>query len=196
MAVSTEELRRCVRVSQQVKALAQASVDVSLLSFNAMLAAERAGTSALGFGEVSRHMGHMTEHLNQALGRIQAQVGEMVSVVSASTRAGRTVELLAEAARDPAAARLLAPARAAAARELARLEERRADLDTRLGVDLGDAWRASQMGCALSRSSRIEASHAGAHSTHLTAISDGFGQDSDTIYSLVGELREVVGSVR
>lgn len=191
------ELQRCVEVNERVRRLSDACSAVSMLSFNAMLAAERAGSTALGFGEVSRHMGHMTEELTRALIGLGAKVQLLVALASTEMRTVRALELLELAsAASPDTPTHLRGAQQHSRRTLTQLATEIADTRAELRSHLGEAWRASQMGLALARSSRIEASHTGRHAEELEAISTGFEAESEPIYELVRGLRETFAGAR
>jgi hypothetical protein len=145
MSVEVEALRRTVRLQNEARRVELSAFHLRLVSLNAMIAAVRAGDSALGFGAAASHLQGLSTELEQA-------------VKSFTVTSHRAVQAAAEAIRRQRRERLL---RQAGVERPEAPGQRRALLRAERLVEdqLQDLRQLSTVGYAISRSTMIEATY-------------------------------------
>jgi hypothetical protein len=94
---SGRELRRIVRINEEIKTVVKTAYRINLMAMNAIFLAKRAGQSALGFGVLSNELRRFATDLERqmiALG--QATSGSVVTV-TAMVKEARTIGVLERA---------------------------------------------------------------------------------------------------
>lgn len=183
------ELVAAVRVSEDVKVVADASRRISLVALNALLTARQAGARSRGFSVVSRELRQLAARLEAVMADIDLTVSELVHDLAATSRGARLLgsleaTLAATAEPHPALAATLTAARG---RHRARQAEV-ADCWRRLRQQVGQASRLTEMGLALSRSARIESVYGGDMAATMGQVA---GQVESAIEGIGGRLKGI-----
>ncbi|MDP1636269.1 MAG: hypothetical protein Q8L69_16505, partial [Gallionellaceae bacterium] len=66
-APACHELRRIVRINEEIKSVVSTAFKINLMAMNAIFLAKRAGQSALGFGVLSNELRRFAADLQQQM---------------------------------------------------------------------------------------------------------------------------------
>ncbi|MDD5247840.1 MAG: chemotaxis protein [Rhodocyclaceae bacterium] len=188
---SGRELRRIVRINEEIKTVVKTAYRINLMAMNAIFLAKRAGQSALGFGVLSNELRRFATELEQqmiALG--QATSGSVVTV-TAMVKEAHVVRML-ERARAECDGRgrdaLDALLRRHRETTLTDRRDQVAALNRNLAMMIESTARLVEMGGVLARSAKIEAAYGGGFSQSLKQVSSDFE-------GTIGEIRKSLDSL-
>lgn len=188
---SGRELRRIVRINEEIKTVVKTAYRINLMAMNAIFLAKRAGQSALGFGVLSNELRRFATDLEQqmiALG--QATAGSVVTV-TAMVKEAHIVSVMerAHAQSDGAGREIIDKfLRRHLATTLSDRLDKVAALNRNLAMMIESTASLVEMGGVLARSAKIEAAYGGGFSQSLKQVSSDF---EDTI----GEIRKSLDSL-
>ena len=188
---SGRELRRIVRINEEIKTVVKTAYRINLMAMNAIFLAKRAGQSALGFGVLSNELRRFATDLEQqmiALG--QATAGSVVTV-TAMVKEAHVVRVMERArAQCEGAGREIIDKflrRRLATTHSDRLEKVAA-LNRNLAMMIESTASLVEMGGVLARSAKIEAAYGGGFSQSLKQVSSDFE-------GTIGEIRKSLDSL-
>lgn len=183
---SGRELRRIVRINEEIKTVVKTAYRINLMAMNAIFLAKRAGQSALGFGVLSNELRRFATELEQQMIALGQATGGSVATVTAMVKEARIVRVLERA-------RKLSNGRGKEIideflrrRQDTCLSERQdqvAALNRSLGMMIESTSRLVEMGGVLARSAKIEAAYGGGFSQSLKQVSSDFE-------GTIGEIRK------
>ena len=181
---SGRELRRIVRINEEIKVVVKTAYRINLMAMNAIFLAKRAGQSALGFGVLSNELRRFATELEQqmiALG--QATSGSVVTV-TAMLKEAQVVKMLERAqARSEGLGRKVVDELLLRHRSttLSDRHDQVAALNRNLSMMIESTARLVEMGGVLARSAKIEAAYGGGFSQSLKQVSSDFEGTIDEI---------------
>jgi len=181
---SGRELRRIVRINEEIKTVVKTAYRINLMAMNAIFLAKRAGQSALGFGVLSNELRRFATELEQqmiALG--QATSGSVVTV-TAMLKEAQVVKMLERAhAQCEGLGRQVIDDFLSRHRNttLSDRHDQVAALNRNLSMMIESTARLVEMGGVLARSAKIEAAYGGAFSQSLKQVSSDFEGTIDEI---------------
>jgi hypothetical protein len=189
---SGRELRRIVRINEEIKTVVKTAYRINLMAMNAIFLAKRAGQSALGFGVLSNELRRFATDLERqmiALG--QATSGSVVTV-TAMVKEARTLNVLQRArqqsggmGRDIIDEFL----RKHHDTTLSDRQDQVAALNRNLSMMIETTASLVEMGGVLARSAKIEAAYGGGFSQSLKQVSSDFE-------GTIGEIRKSLDSLK
>ncbi len=188
---SGRELRRIVRINEEIKTVVKTAYRINLMAMNAIFLAKRAGQSALGFGVLSNELRRFATDLEQqmiALG--QATSGSVVTV-TAMVKETHVVRMLerARAQCDGVGRDIIDDfLRRRRATTLSDRHDQVAALNRNLSMMIESTASLVEMGGVLARSAKIEAAYGGAFSQSLKQVSSDFE-------GTIGEIRKSLDSL-
>ena len=176
-AEAGRELRRIVRINEEIKIVVATAFKINLMAMNAIFLAKRAGQSALGFGVLSNELRRFASDLQQQMAGLREATYGSVATVTAMLKQSRISRLL-ERARTEAQGQGKVLIQGLADRRdestLARSDEQMAALNRRLSHMIADTAQLVELGSVLARSAKIEAAYGGAFSVSLMQVSSDF----------------------
>ncbi len=176
-AEAGRELRRIVRINEEIKSVVSTAFKINLMAMNAIFLAKRAGQSALGFGVLSNELRRFASDLQQQMAGLREATYGSVATVTAMLKQSRISRLL-ERARTEAQGQGKVLIQGLADRRdestLARSDEQMAALNRRLSHMIADTAQLVELGSVLARSAKIEAAYGGAFSVSLMQVSSDF----------------------
>ena len=176
-AEAGRELRRIVRINEEIKSVVSTAFKINLMAMNAIFLAKRAGQSALGFGVLSNELRRFASDLQQQMAALREATYGSVATVTALLKQSRISRLL-ERARIEAQGEGKALIQNLANRRdestLAQSDEQMAALNRRLSHMIADTAQLVELGSVLARSAKIEAAYGGAFSVSLMQVSSDF----------------------
>ncbi len=176
-AEAGRELRRIVRINEEIKTVVSTAFKINLMAMNAIFLAKRAGQSALGFGVLSNELRHFASDLQHQMAALREATYGSVATVTALLKQSRISRLL-ERARTEAQGEGKAFIHSLANRRdettLARNDEQMTALNRRLAHMIADTAQLVELGSVLARSAKIEAAYGGAFSVSLMQVSSDF----------------------
>jgi hypothetical protein len=185
------ELRRIVRVNEEVKRVVATAFKINLMAMNAIFLAKRAGQSALGFGVLSNELRQFAMDLQQQMGGLRemtyGSVTTLTSLVN-QTRLTRTLERILRECTGPALAQVQQHLRE---RHADTSFNRRHEIDMlrrRLEQMIADTSRLVELGSVLARSAKIEAAYGGGFSASLMQVSSDFERTISEIQNSLAAL--------
>lgn len=171
------ELRRIVRINEEIKSVVATAFKVNLMAMNAIFLAKRAGRTALGFGVLSNELRCFATDLQRQMTQLREMTYGNVTTVTTLVNQVRRNRVLERARRESTGrGRALID-------EFMRLRhgsatpnhrEQISTLGRRLNQMIADTTQLVELGCVLARSAKIEAAYGGAHSTALMQVSSDF----------------------
>ena len=186
-----KELRRIVRINEEIKSVVATAFKINLMAMNAIFLAKRAGTSALGFGVLSNELRRFAMDLQNQMGTLRGMTYGSVSTVTALVKQSRLNRLL-ERTRDKSVGEGRAMVerfmRTQHAEDLERRQEQMNVLNRRLSQMIGDTAQLVELGSVLARSAKIEAAYGGGFSASLMQVSSDFEK-------IIGEIRRSLESI-
>lgn len=185
------QLRRIVRINEEIKNVVATAFKINLMAMNAIFLAKRAGQAALGFSVLSNELSRFATDLQRQMEILRQMTHGSVASVTAvvrSDRLDRVVERLrVEAsgqARDVIDRYLRA--RSSAARQAR--QEVIATQERRLNQTIADTTQLVEMGSVLARSAKIEAAYGGGFAAALMQVSSDFER-------IIGEIHRSLASL-
>jgi hypothetical protein len=176
-AEAGRELRRIVRINEEIKSVVSTAFKINLMAMNAIFLAKRAGQSALGFGVLSNELRRFASDLQLQMAGLREATYGSVATVTALLKQSRISRLL-ERARTEAKGDGKSLIQSLASRRdettLARNDEQMAALNRRLSHMIADTAQLVELGSVLARSAKIEAAYGGAFSVSLMQVSSDF----------------------
>ncbi len=176
-AEAGRELRRIVRINEEIKIDVATAFKINLMAMNAIFLAKRAGQSALGFGVLSNELRRFASDLQQQMAGLREATYGSVATVTAMLKQSRISRLL-ERARTEAQGEGKDLIQSLANRRdestLAQSDEQMALLNRRLSHMIADTAQLVELGSVLARSAKIEAAYGGAFSVSLMQVSSDF----------------------
>lgn len=176
-AEAGRELRRIVRINEEIKIVVATAFKINLMAMNAIFLAKRAGQSALGFGVLSNELRRFASDLQQQMAGLREATYGSVATVTAMLKQSRISRLL-ERARIEAQGEGKDLIQSLANRRdestLAQSDEQMALLNRRLSHMIADTAQLVELGSVLARSAKIEAAYGGAFSVSLMQVSSDF----------------------
>lgn len=189
---SGRELRRIVRINEEIKMVVKTAYRINLMAMNAIFLAKRAGQSALGFGVLSNELRRFATDLEQQMIALGQATGGSVATVTAMVKEGHVVRMLERAraqCRDGLGREVLdGLLRRHRETTLSDRRDQVAALNRNLAMMMESTVGLVEMGGVLARSAKIEAAYGGAFSQSLKQVSSDF---EDTI----GEIRQSLNSL-
>ena len=176
-AEAGRELRRIVRINEEIKSVVSTAFKINLMAMNAIFLAKRAAQSALGFGVLSNELRRFAGDLQQQMAGLRDATYGSVATVTALLNQSRISRLL-ERTRIEAQGEGKALIQALASRRgettLADNDQQMAALNRRLSHLIADTAQLVELGSVLARSAKIEAAYGGGFSTSLMQVSSDF----------------------
>jgi hypothetical protein len=188
---SGRELRRIVRINEEIKTVVKTAYRINLMAMNAIFLAKRAGQSALGFGVLSNELRRFATELEQQMIALGQATGGSVITVTAMVKEAHVVGMLERAhaqcdgrGRDVLDALL----RRHCETTLSDRRDQVAALNRNLAMMIESTARLVEMGGVLARSAKIEAAYGGSYSQSLKQVSSDFE-------GTIGEIRKSLDSL-
>lgn len=168
-----EDLRRIVRINEEVKAVVAVAFRINLMALNAIFLAKRAGINARGFGVLSNELRVFSQDLRTQMQALTAHIHGCVRDVSVVLQDIRNTRLLRAAVAGVPALRLDDLVRR---RERLNAEHQQhlATLRQQLRRALEDAFQLVELGGVLAKSAKIEAAYGQGFAAALTQVSGEF----------------------
>lgn len=173
------ELRRIVRINEEIKSVVATAFKINLMAMNAIFLAKRAGQTALGFSVLSNELRRFATDLQKQMGVLREMTYGSVATVTAMVRQERTNRLLARLRIEttgPGRQLVEDFLRARSRGSLANHEEAIARQNRRLDQTIADTAQLVELGSVLARSAKIEAAYGGTFSAALMQVSSDFEQ--------------------
>ncbi len=172
------ELRRIVRINEEIKSVVATAFKINLMAMNAIFLAKRAGQNALGFGVLSNELRRFATDLQQQMTVLREMTYGSVTTVTGMLKQTQLNRVL-ERARAEAVGegrKLIDEFLDSHAEAMLRHEERIVALNRRLTQMIADTAQLVELGSVLARSAKIEAAYGGAFSSSLMQVSSDFEQ--------------------
>lgn len=176
-AEAGRELRRIVRINEEIKTVVSTAFKINLMAMNAIFLAKRAGQSALGFGVLSNELRRFASDLQHQMAALREATYGSVATVTALLKQARISRLLERAQTETqgeARAFINSLANRRDATTLVRNDEQMTTLNRRLAHMIADTAQLVELGSVLARSAKIEAAYGGAFSVSLMQVSSDF----------------------
>jgi methyl-accepting chemotaxis protein len=174
---SGSELRRIVRINEEIKSVVATAFKINLMAMNAIFLAKRAGQAALGFSVLSNELRRFATDLQQQMEVLRQMTHGSVASVTAvvkSERLSRVVDRLRIEASGQARAIIDSYLRALSTTSFVRHMEAIATQNRRLNQTIADTAQLVELGSVLARSAKIEAAYGGSFSGALMQVSSDF----------------------
>lgn len=189
---SGRELRRIVRINEEIKVVVKTAYRINLMAMNAIFLAKRAGQSALGFGVLSNELRRFATDLEQQMIALGQATSGSVSIVTAMVKEARTVKVLERARAESGGLGRQVIDEALRRRHGTTFTERLdqvAALNRNLAMMIETTAGLVEMGGVLARSAKIEAAYGGGFSQSLKQVSSDFE-------GTIGEIRKSLDSLK
>lgn len=185
------ELRRIVRINEEIKSVVATAFKINLMAMNAIFLAKRAGQSALGFGVLSNELRRFASDLQQQMSVLREATYGSVSTVTAllkQSRINRLLERTRSEAGEGAEALLSGPRWRRDSGTPEESDRQMGRLNRRLSLMIADTAQLVELGSLLARSAKIEAAYGGAFSNSLMQVSSDFE-------TTIGEIQQSLASL-
>lgn len=172
-----QELRRIVRINEEIKSVVATAFKINLMAMNAIFLAKRAGQSALGFGVLSNELRRFATDLQRQMEVLRETTYGSVSTVTAlvkQSRVNRLLERTRAAAKGDGRAAVDRLLRSRHEETLGEGRNQIAALNRRLSQMIADTAQLVELGSVLARSAKIEAAYGGGFSGSLMQVSSDF----------------------
>ncbi|HLA35772.1 MAG TPA: chemotaxis protein [Rhodocyclaceae bacterium] len=172
-----QELRRIVRINEEIKRVVNTAFKINLMAMNAIFLAKRAGQSALGFGVLSNELRRFATDLQQQMATLRETTYGSVSIVTAlvkQMRISRILERTRKISQGGGKTMVEALMRTREMSSLAQGQEQMNALNRRLSQMIADTAQLVELGSVLARSAKIEAAYGGSFSASLMQVSSDF----------------------
>lgn len=189
---SGRELRRIVRINEEIKTVVKTAYRINLMAMNAIFLAKRAGQSALGFGVLSNELRRFATDLEQQMIALGQATSGSVAIVTAMVKETRTVKILERARTESSGFGRDVIDEALRRRQGTTLSDRLdqvAALNRNLAMMIETTASLVEMGGVLARSAKIEAAYGGGFSQSLKQVSSDFE-------GTIGEIRKSLDSLK
>lgn len=186
-----QELRRIVRINEEIKSVVAKAFRINLMAMNAIFLAKRAGQSALGFGVLSNELRRFATDLQQQMaGLREATYGNVatVSVLLKQARISRLLERTRVEAQGEGRGLIQKLTRSRGESALAGSEQQMTSMGRRLSHMIADTAQLVELGSVLARSAKIEAAYGGGFSGSLMQVSSDFEK-------IIGEIQHSLESL-
>lgn len=173
------QLRRIVRINEEIKAVVAAAFTINLMAMNAIFLAKRAGTSALGFGVLSNELRRFAIDLQQQMTLLSEMTYGSVSTITGllkQARLNRVLEVTHTLSTGTGKAVIDNILHARLGMALADRQEQGIAANRRLSQMITDTAQLVELGSVLARSAKIEAAYGGGLAVPLTQVSSDFEQ--------------------
>ena len=179
---AADDLLDMVRLSEGIKKVVIIAFHINLMALNAILLANRAGKTALGFGVISKELRVLAVDLTHLMHDLKADAYESVNLITVLLRQERRKVLL-DSARQNLSRHQDALALVIETQQKEQASQRQliSQLRVKLLEKLDDARRICQFGIAISRSAKIEAAYGAGYSLQLSDVSSDFDQNIHAI---------------
>jgi methyl-accepting chemotaxis protein len=174
-----QELRRIVRINEEIKSVVATAFKINLMAMNAIFLAKRAGQSALGFGVLSNELRRFAMDLQQQMGSLREMTYGSVATVTALVKQSRLNRLLERTLANSTGEGKIFVERFIRTRHtdaLAKRQDQITALNRRLSQMIADTAQLVELGSVLARSAKIEAAYGGGFSASLMQVSSDFEQ--------------------
>jgi hypothetical protein len=172
-----QELRRIVRINEEIKSVVATAFKINLMAMNAIFLAKRAGQSALGFGVLSNELRRFAMDLQQQMGSLREMTYGSVATVTALVKQSRLNRLLDRTLANSTGEGKIFVERFIRTRHtdaLAKRQDQITALNRRLSQMIADTAQLVELGSVLARSAKIEAAYGGSFSASLMQVSSDF----------------------
>ncbi len=189
---SGRELRRIVRINEEIKTVVKTAYRINLMAMNAIFLAKRAGQSALGFGVLSNELRRFATDLEQQMIALGQATAGSVAIVTAMVKEARVVKVLERARAESSGLGRDVIDEALRRRQGTTFSERLeqvAALNRNLDMMIETTASLVEMGGVLARSAKIEAAYGGGFSQSLKQVSSDFE-------GTIGEIRKSLDSLK
>ncbi|WP_018151987.1 hypothetical protein [Leeia oryzae] len=179
---AADDLLDMVRLNEGIKKVVIIAFHINLMALNAILLANRAGRTALGFGVISKELRVLAVDLTHLMHDLKADAYESVNLITVLLRQERR-KILLESARQSLSQHqdALVAVIETQQNEQTSQRQRISQLRVKLLEKLDDARRICQFGIAISRSAKIEAAYGAGYSMQLSDVSSDFDQNIHAI---------------
>lgn len=188
---SGRELRRIVRINEEIKTVVKTAYRINLMAMNAIFLAKRAGQSALGFGVLSNELRRFATDLEQQMLALGQATGGSVSTVTAMVKEARVIKVLERARTQcEGVGREIIDdlLRRRSTTTFSDRQDQVAALNRNLAMMIESTASLVEMGGVLARSAKIEAAYGGSFSQSLKQVSSDFE-------GTIGEIRKSLDSL-
>jgi len=171
------ELRRIVRINEEIKSVVATAFKINLMAMNAIFLAKRAGQAALGFSVLSNELRRFAADLQQQMEVLRQMTHGSVATVTAlikSERINRMLDRLRTQASGKARDAIEHHLRAGPIASQSLSHDSIAAQNRRLNQTIADTAQLVELGSVLARSAKIEAAYGGPFSAALMQVSSDF----------------------
>ncbi|MDP2808846.1 MAG: chemotaxis protein [Rhodocyclaceae bacterium] len=185
------ELRRIVRINEEIKNVVAIAFKINLMAMNAIFLAKRAGQTALGFGVLSNELRHFAMELQKQMNVLREMTYGSVATVTALVKQTRTNRILERACTDAKGlGRKLIDdlIRSRHDESFLHRQNQITALNRRLNQMVADTAQLVELGSVLARSAKIEAAYGGSFSASLMQVSSDFEET-------IGEIQQSLASL-
>jgi hypothetical protein len=171
------ELRRIVRINEEIKSVVATAFKINLMAMNAIFLAKRAGQTALGFGVLSNELRRFAMDLQKQMSLLREMTYGSVTTVTALVKQARLNRMLERTRKESTGVgRNLIDEfmRTRHGVGFSRQRDQIASLNRRLLQMIADTTQLVELGSVLARSAKIEAAYGGAFSASLMQVSSDF----------------------
>ena len=179
-----QQLRRIVRINEEIKQVVAAAFTINLMAMNAIFLAKRAGTAALGFGVLSNELRRFAIDLQQQMSTLSEMTHSSVNTVTAllkQARLNRVLEITRSTSSGAGKRLVEQILHTRLETALAERQEQSDAVNRRLTQMISDTVQLVELGSVLARSAKIEAAYGGGLSVPLTQVSSDFEQSISEI---------------
>lgn len=172
-----QELRRIVRISEEIKRVVATAFKINLMAMNAIFLAKRAGQSALGFGVLSNELRRFATDLQTQMESLREMTYGSTSTVTAllkQARVNRSLELTLKTSKGEGRRIVEQMLRERHAESLADRQAQMHGVSRRLRAMIDSTAQLVELGSVLARSAKIEAAYGGSFSAALMQVSSDF----------------------
>ncbi len=172
-----QELRRIVRISEEIKRVVATAFKINLMAMNAIFLAKRAGQSALGFGVLSNELRRFATDLQTQMESLREMTYGSTSTVTAllkQARVNRSLELTLKTSKGEGRRIVEQMLRERHAESLADRQAQMHGVSRRLRAMIDSTAQLVELGSVLARSAKIEAAYGGGFSASLMQVSSDF----------------------
>jgi methyl-accepting chemotaxis protein len=171
------ELRRIVRINEEIKSVVATAFKINLMAMNAIFLAKRAGQAALGFSVLSNELRRFASDLQRQMGVLRDMTHDSVASVTALVkheRVNRMIDRLSTEAGGKAREMVAQHRRRRLLSTLSDREDALRAQNRRLGQTIADTSQLVELGSVLARSAKIEAAYGGGFAPALMQVSSDF----------------------
>ena len=188
------ELRRIVRINEEIKSVVSTAFRINLMAMNAIFLAKRAGQSALGFGVLSNELRKFAGDLQQQMSILREATYDSVATVTQALKRSRIDGLLSRTGDLLGAAGVPKLKTTPGHRDSG--SDGMEEVGPRLSHLIQDTTRLVELGSVLARSAKIEAAYGGVFSASLMQVSSDFENTIGNIQHSLASLEKDEGKER